>query len=84
MCEEDEDPADTIQRILTIIRFGTDEEEQPKPQKHEEEDDGLEDLAEEPVAAQPDEVDAEEVAEETDSAEVAEEVVDDDEDLDFV
>jgi len=28
MCEEEDDSAETIQRILTIIRIGTEEEEQ--------------------------------------------------------
>lgn len=97
MCEEDESSAETIQRILTIIRIGTDEEDQPQPQPQleqavnadEDEDDGLDDLDElddiiASSAQQPetDYVGGEEAPEATED--VADEIADDDEDLDFV
>ncbi|ELR19350.1 EB1 protein, putative [Acanthamoeba castellanii str. Neff] len=96
MCEEDESSAETIQRILTIIRIGTDEEDQPQPQPQleqavnadEDEDDGLDELDElddiiASSAQQPETDDGgEEAPEATEDA--GDEIADDDEDLDFV
>lgn len=98
MCEEDESSAETIQRILTIIRIGTDEEDQPQPQPQleqavnadEDGDDGLDELDElddiiASSAQQPETDDVGGGEEAPEAAEdVADEIADDDEDLDFV
>jgi hypothetical protein len=97
ICEEDENPAEAIDRILTIIRLGTDEEDQPLPERRQtaseqdgdnddDDDDGLADLDElEDIPSEQQQQQPEDDANDDEaSSEVGVEGGDEEEDLDFV